>query len=136
MFDDNFKQRQQYIRVGNELNKKVDTDIYIKGNQQKIDLDKKLEELSIQNNILLSGKLIRKAVLEDSNSEATSGLPEVVDTLVGEQARKEKEKEEEVFYTSPNYEQYMAHTVNKGKEIAEAVHHKEISDISKYKKNI
>lgn len=70
MLNSEFFNRNQYIQASNELNKKTDTKLYVNGNRQKVELDKKLEELSIQNGVLVSGNLVRQNILNSSASKA------------------------------------------------------------------
>ena len=105
MFDNNsFKNKQDFIVNSNNLNKKVDTNIFVEGNKKKIALDKKLEEESIKNNILLSGSIVRQKILNASSSKMTS-VNSVVDT--------------EVYLDDNNNELYDKYqfNLNKGKNI-------------------
>lgn len=116
MFDNNaFKNRQEFILNNNNLNKKTDIDIYVKGNQKKIALDKKLEEESIRSNILLSGNIVRQNILKSSASKMTT-LNNIVDS---ENYIDESNKE--------LYDKYQFN-LNKGKNI--------INNISKDNKDI
>lgn len=74
MFEPNFSARQQYIKAANDLNKPVDSNIYKKGHHQKVELDKKLEEISIKGNLLVSGKLARQNILDSTLPSARDSL--------------------------------------------------------------
>ncbi len=116
MLNNEFFNRSQYIRVNNELNKKVDTQVYIKGNRQKVELDKKLDELSIQNGVLVSGNLIRQNILNSSASKPSS-IPHVVDTEVSVGSQTSETQTDNSKYVSPSYEKYVNSNINKGKNI-------------------
>ena len=70
--NEEFRNRQQYIRVSNEMNRGVDSKQFIKGNRQKVELDRKLDELSINSGQLFSGNMIRQNILNSSASHATT----------------------------------------------------------------
>lgn len=117
-----FNNRNQYIRVGNELNKGVNKDIYIKGNQQKIELDKRLEEISISSNVNVSGTLAKQAVLASSATSTNVTTPNLVSGLVEmeseERERRAKEMEENPIICSTNYEQHLGINMNRTKDFA------------------
>ena len=77
--NEEFYNRQQFIRNSNDLNKGVNVNTFIEGNRRKVALDQRLEELSINNNVLLSGNIVRQNVLRASSSKATT-LNNVIDT--------------------------------------------------------
>ena len=116
MLNSEFFNRNQYIQASNELNKKTDTKLYVNGNLKKVELDKKLEELSIQNGVLVSGNLVRQNILNSSASKATS-IPNVVDTEVIVAEKEQNKNDDSPIYVSPSYES----TVNQGKNIANAI---------------
>ncbi len=116
MLNNEFFNRSQYIRVNNELNKKVDNQVYIKGNRQKVELDKKLDELSIQNGVLVSGNLIRQNILNSSASKPSS-IPHVVDTEVSVGSQTSETQTDNSKHVSPSYEKYVNSNINKGKNI-------------------
>lgn len=120
MLNSEFFNRNQYIQASNELNKKTDTKLYVNGNRQKVELDKKLEELSIQNGVLVSGNLVRQNILNSSASKATS-IPNVVDTEVIVAEREQNKNGDNPAYVSPSYEKYINSTINQGKNIANAI---------------
>ncbi len=120
MLNSEFFNRNQYIQASNELNKKTDTKLYVNGNLQKVELDKKLEELSIQNGVLVSGNLVRQNILNSSASKATS-IPNVVDTEVIVAEKEQNKNDDSPIYVSPSYEKYINSTVNQGKNIANAI---------------
>ena len=70
--NEEFRNRQQYIRVSNEMNRGVDSKQFIKGNRQKVELDRKLDELSINSGQSFSGNMIRQNILNSSASHATT----------------------------------------------------------------
>ena len=71
MFED-FRNRQQYIRANNEMNREVDSNKFIQGNKQKMELDRKLEEISINSGHSFSGNIVRQNVLNSSASRAST----------------------------------------------------------------
>lgn len=113
--------RGQYVTTSNELNKEVNRDVFVKGNIKKDELDKRLEELSYQGGIQISGNLARMKILENSTSQRDASNPKMVDTVVTEYVRdtkvREKKKEDNPVYVSSAYEKYSGYTVNRGKEI-------------------
>lgn len=128
MNNDNFKTRQQYIRNGLELSHKTDVNLFIKGNEKKVELDKKLEELSYQTGIQASSAVARENLMGNVESTATS-TPLVVDTLIGESAKarelKEAMEEENPVHVSPKEENFLPNLFNKGKEIMDAIRNKD-----------
>ena len=70
--NEEFRNRQQYIRASNEMNRGVDSKTFINGNKQKVELDRKLEELSINSGQSFSGNLVRQNILNSSASHATT----------------------------------------------------------------
>ena len=70
--NEEFKTRQQYIRANNEMNRGVDSKQFIKGNNRKVELDRKLDELTINSGISFSGNLVRQNILDSSESRATT----------------------------------------------------------------
>ena len=70
--NEDLKIRQQYIRSNNELNRGPDTKSLAQASRNKVELDRKLEELSIQSGVSLSGNLVRQNVLNSSVSHATT----------------------------------------------------------------
>ena len=70
--NEEFRNRQQYIRVSNEMNRGVDSKNFINGNKQKVELDRKLEEISINSGQSFSGNLVRQNILNLSASHATT----------------------------------------------------------------
>ena len=66
MFDTNFSTRHNFIKTNNELNKKFDSNTYKNGQINKAAVDTKFENLSIQNEVLMSSGLARKKVLESA----------------------------------------------------------------------
>lgn len=120
MLNNEIFNRNQYIRVNNELNKKTDTQLYVKGNHQKVELDKKLDELSIQNGVLVSGNLVRQNILNSSASKGSS-IPHVVDTEVLVNAQTQKKEDDNPAYVSPSYEKYISNNINQGKCIVDTI---------------
>lgn len=125
MLNNEFLNRNQYIRTNNELNKKVDSKIYIKGNQKKVELDKKLAELSIQNGVLVSGHLVRQNILNSSASKMNS-IPYVVDSEVTVASESKRTENDNSVYVSPSYEKYMNCSINKGKAIIDSIRNDDI----------
>jgi len=70
--NEEFKSRQQYIRANNEMNRGVDSRIFINGNKRKVEMDRKLEEISINSGQAFSGNLVRQNILNSSASHATT----------------------------------------------------------------
>jgi hypothetical protein len=70
--NEEFRNRQQYIRASNEMNRGVDSKTFINGNKQKVELDRKLEEISINSGQSFSGNLVRQNILNSSASHATT----------------------------------------------------------------
>lgn len=102
---DELIRRQQYIKNQNDLNKAVKVEDYVNANKKKVDLDKKLEELSYSNSNLVSGSVIRQNVLKSSASTQTT-LSNTVDTEVYLEGS-----------TSSNIRQdNLAFNMNKGRE--------------------
>ncbi len=136
MNNNHFEDRQQYIRVGNDLRKGADVRSFIKGNEKKEELDKRLEEISLQSGTIVSGRIVRQNIMDASAStNNASANPNVVDTLVGEQAREqsreEQEKEENPVYSSPSYEKFIGHALNKGKMIIEDIKNNDPKNIKR-----
>ena len=69
-----FKIRQQYIRANNELNRGVNMDSFIKGNQKKVELNSRLDEISISSGQSFSGNIVRQNILNNSASCATNNV--------------------------------------------------------------
>ena len=46
--NETFRNRQQYIMSSNEMNRGVNNNQFIQGSRQKAELDRKLEEISIE----------------------------------------------------------------------------------------
>lgn len=120
MLNNELFNRNQYIRAHNELNKKVDTQIYIKGNRQKVELDKKLDELSIQNGVIVSSHLARQNLLNASASKISS-IPHVVDTEILVDSKSQNQEDDNSVYVSPSYEKYINSNINKGKNIVDSL---------------
>ncbi len=87
-----FSQRQQYIKTNNELRRPTNKKLYIKGNKQRAELDRKLEDLSIKNDVMLSSTAIRKKILDAGAFGDISSAPIVTETV---------ESEEPVFSEKP-----------------------------------
>ncbi len=120
-----FQQRQQYIRTNNELRNGPDTSVYVEGNKQKVELDRKLEEISINTDSAISGRVVRQNILNASASGEAAATPVVVDTSVGEEAkaRNERMKEAEdnpIIKSSPSYEKQTGRVVNPGSQVAKS----------------
>lgn len=120
MLNNELVNRNQYIRAHNELNKKVDTQIYIKGNRRKVELDKKLDELSIQNGVIVSSHLARQNLLNASASKISS-IPHVVDTEIMVDSKSQNQEDDNSVYVSPSYEKYINSNINKGKNIVDSL---------------
>ncbi len=120
-FSYDLAKRGQYVTTSNELNKEENRDIFVRGNIKKDELDKKLEELSYQSGIQMSGSIARTKILENSKSKQEGTTPKMVDTVVTEYVRetqiKEQEKQDNPIYVSPSYERYSQNVTNRGKEI-------------------
>ena len=72
MINEEIKTRQQYIRTSNELQKGPNKDLFVQSTKQKIELDRKLEELSINSGMSFSGNVVRQNILSSSVSHATT----------------------------------------------------------------
>lgn len=125
MLDENLKRRQEYIINSNELNKPVKTNIYVEGNRQKVELDKKLEEESIKNNVLVSGTIVRQNILNSSASRMTT-VNNVVDT--------------EIYLDDDNYNKELYDkyhfNLNKSKDILNNMDSNKNNDIRFFNRNI
>lgn len=115
--NNNFKNRQEFILNSNELIKPVDLDVYTKGNKQKVELDKKLEEESIKNNVLLSGNIVRQNILNSSASKMTT-----VNNIVDNEVYLDEEDKS-------MYDRYQFN-LNKGKDIMDNLNNGKINNNS------
>lgn len=66
------RNRQEYIINGNQQNKPVDKEVFIQGNRQKVELDRTLEELSMKNDLIVSGHAVSKKIIANSASRRTT----------------------------------------------------------------
>ena len=109
--NEEFNNRREFIKKNNELNKKVNVQNFIEGNKKKVALDQRLEELSINSGVLVSGNVVRNNVLNSSASHATT-VNNVVSTEVFDDENKEKTDE---------IKKRLHIDINVGKEIAEKI---------------
>ena len=123
MQEDNYTTRAQYVRTGNELNKSVDTSQFVEANRRKINFDKKLEELSIRNEIVLSGNVARQNLINEvgtvdkelhSSFVNDTEINDEDNTSTGEVRKKEKSEKEKL-------DENILAVQNKGKAIAESM---------------
>ena len=70
--NEDIKIRQQYIRSSNELNKMPDKKTFAQAGTKKMEMDRKLEELSISSGVSFSGNVVRQNILNSSVSHATT----------------------------------------------------------------
>ena len=70
--NEDIKIRQQYIRSSNELNKMPDKKTFVQAGTKKMEMDRKLEELSISSGVSFSGNVVRQNILNSSVSHATT----------------------------------------------------------------
>ena len=70
--NEDIKIRQQYIRSSNELNKMPDKKTFAQAGTKKMEMDRKLEELSISSGVSFSGNGVRQNILNSSVSHATT----------------------------------------------------------------
>lgn len=75
------RNRQEYIVNGNLHSNPVNKDIYIEGNKRKVDLDRRLDELSTQSNLIVSGNSISRNVL-NSSASAKTNISFVIDSAI------------------------------------------------------
>lgn len=108
MLDGSLESRKEYIKNSNELNKISNLNAFVKGNKQKVELDQKLEELSIRTGTIVSGNVVRKNIIDSSASKRTT-INNLVDLKVYEDSEEEKKKNKEIV----DFE------INKGKKIIE-----------------
>ena len=109
--NEEFNNRREFIKKNNELNKKVNEQNFVEGNKKKVALDQRLEELSINSGVLVSGNVVRNNVLNSSASHATT-VNNVVSTEVFDDENKEKTDE---------IKKRLHIDINVGKEIAEKI---------------
>lgn len=109
--NEEFNNRREFIKKNNELNKKANVQTFIEGNKKKVALDQRLEELSINSGVLVSGNVVRNNVLNSSASHVTT-VNNVVSTEVFDDENKEKTDE---------IKKRLHIDINVGKEIAEKI---------------
>ena len=111
--NDEFNNRREFIKKSNDLNKQADVKTFIEGNKKKVALDQRLDELSINNGVLVSGNIVRHNILNASSSNATT-VNNYVDTSYYEDESKDKENETD----DQRKRNRLLVDVNVGKEIA------------------
>ena len=109
--NEEFNNRREFIKKNNELNKQANAQTFIEGNKKKVALDQRLEELSINSGVLVSGNVVRNNVLNSSASHATT-VNNVVSTEVFDDENKKKTDE---------IKKRLHIDINVGKEIAEKI---------------
>lgn len=109
--NEEFNNRREFIKKNNELNKQANVQTFIEGNKKKVALDQRLEELSINSGVLVSGNVVRNNVLNSSASHATT-VNNVVSTEVFDDENKKKTDE---------IKKRLHIDINVGKEIAEKI---------------
>lgn len=107
------RNKKEYILNGNEKNKKVDKEVFIQGNRKKVELDRTLEELSMKNDLIVSGHAVSKKIIAQSASRKTTPSY-IVDSEVY------SDEKNNLKYRSPLSE------MNRGKEIIDKM--KQIKD--------
>lgn len=105
MFDNNFSTRHNLVKTNHELNSGFDSNTYKKGQISKVDIDTKLESLSIKNEVLISSGLARKRVLE---SAVQTSRDTVVDVPLLDKKEESSNSDRKSFYYNSE---------NKGKNI-------------------
>lgn len=78
-----FFNRQQYIRRSNELKKGPDMDSLIQGNKKRVEKNQRLDELSLNSNSIVSGNIVRRNIVNSSSSCITT-VNNIVDNDVYE----------------------------------------------------
>lgn len=111
--NDEFNNRREFIKKSNDLNKQADVKTFIEGNKKKVALDQRLDELSINSGVLVSGNIVRHNILNASSSNATT-VNNYVDTSYYEDESKDKENETD----DERKRNRLLVDVNVGKEIA------------------
>lgn len=127
--NDEFNNRREFIKKSNDLNKQADVKTFIEGNKKKVALDQRLDELSINNGVLVSGNIVRHNILNASSSNATT-VNNYVDTSYYEDESKDKENETD----DERKRNRLLVDVNVGKEIATNIKNnldKNINNINK-----
>ncbi len=77
----NFFERQQYIKRNNELKKGPNLDSLVQGNRKRVEMNRKLDELSLNSNYIVSGNVVRNNIISSSSSSITT-LNNTVDNEV------------------------------------------------------
>lgn len=107
------RNRQEYIVNNGVYGNKNTKEVYIEGNKQKVELDRRLDEISIQSNLIVSGNSINRNVLDSSASSRTN-----INYLVDSDIYSDDDKEENRKQTESIYIQ----GANRAKEILERFH--------------
>ena len=115
MLDGSLTSRNEYIKNSNELNKGVNLNTYLEGNKQKVELDKRLDELSIKTGTIISGNLVRQNVINSSSSRITT----ISNSIDNENYIDPEEKRKQV------HSDVIDFSVNRGKEIIENMKNKD-----------
>ena len=115
MLDGSLTSRNEYIKNSNELNKGVNLNTYLEGNKQKVELDKRLDELSIKTGTIISGNLVRQNVINSSSSRITT----ISNSIDNENYIDPEEKRKQV------HSDVIDFSVNRGKEIIEDMKNKD-----------
>ena len=107
MLDGSIISKQEYIKNSNELNKGVELKTYLEGNKKKVELEQKLDELSIKTGTIVSGNVVRQNIISSSASKITT-----INNFVDNQNYVDPDKERKKLY-----EEKIINSFNRGKEI-------------------
>jgi len=116
MLDEKFYERKELIIRNNELNKNFDEKKFKKNINKKIELEQKLESISITSDVLASGNLARKNVLNSAVKPASTYS--YVNDVVMEDSSKESK-------STTNKKAHVNLGFNRGKEIVEGIRKKD-----------
>ena len=97
MLDEKFYERKELIIRNNELNKNFDEKKFKKNINKKIELEQKLESISITSDVLASGNLARKNVLNSAVKPASTYS--YVNDVVIEDSSKESKSTTNIIIT-------------------------------------
>lgn len=116
MLDEKFYERKELIIRNNELNKNFDEKNFKKNINKKIELEQKLESISITSDVLASGKLARKNVLNSAVKPAST-YSYVNDVVIEDSSKESK--------STINKKARVNLGFNRGKEIVEGIRKKD-----------
>ncbi len=127
--NNNYMDRQQYIKMNHELKETSNQQLMEKANEQRIELEKLLENLSIQSDNIISKQMIGGDIVSKATTVPKNGSHLKMNDNVG---KKSKNNDNSSYR---NYEKYLGEAVNRGKTIIETMKSKDESR-SKSKKSI